>query len=192
MEFVMAVRTILSWLKLVPNSVKYSRCIGFWVLSVHVWFKQSKHVTSLSSWGSACGLNRATYYWTKMSSWHLYSWNCDKRCWYRQYRQYRQRSVSEYRQKCGIGPSPMYWQDTHPPTLTTPSPKDCRAKTPQISDCHGFVNAGNEQSWNILILLRIHDTCTFVPKTTANETFMQFLCYHVVTSEGRPNKVYIF
>ncbi len=42
----------------------------------------------------------------------------------------------------------------------------------------------------LMHFLRTHDT--FGPKMTANETFMQFLCYHLLTNQDRPHKVYIF
>ena len=35
----------------------------------------------------------------------------------------------------------------------------------------------------------IHDT--LVPKTTANMTFVPFLCCHLLTTQGRPHKAYI-
>ena len=50
-----------------------------------------------------------------------------------------------------------------------------RMKSNQIQQC--------------LVTLRIHDT--LVPKTTANMTYMPFLCCHLITTQGRPYKVYI-
>ncbi len=41
----------------------------------------------------------------------------------------------------------------------------------------------------ISLSLRIHDT--LVPKTTANLTFVPFLCCHLINTQDRPHKVYI-
>ncbi len=42
-------------------------------------------------------------------------------------------------------------------------------------------------TWKINKILRIHDT--LVPKMTANVTFMPFLCFDLITSQGRVPKV---
>ncbi len=42
----------------------------------------------------------------------------------------------------------------------------------------------------LCIYLRIHDT--LVSKTTANLTFVPFLCCHLINTQDRPHKVYIF
>ena len=43
---------------------------------------------------------------------------------------------------------------------------------------------------NVFSTLRTHDT--FTMKTTANETFVHFLYWNLITLLDRPNKVYIF
>ena len=57
--------------------------------------------------------------------------------------------------------------------------------------CHSQTSSlsGTGNIMSVACHLRTH--VTLVPKMTVNVTFMQFLCFHLITSRDRPCKVHI-